>query len=320
MIENVPFGRGGIEMSQLVFGGSVLGGMFRPVSDDAAQDALAAAWEGGIRAFDTAPHYGVGQSESRMGRFFADKPRDEYVLSTKVGRLLVDTDEDVEGVDEFYGTPRRKRVRDYSRDGVLRSLESSLERLGVDRIDIVYIHDPEDHMDQALGEAAPALSELRDQGVIRSFGAGMNFTAPLERFARETDADTLMLAGRYSLLDMCAAESLLPACEQCGVSVIAAGVFNSGILANPVPGAHYEYAPASEELIARAVRVRDVCERHGVSVRAAAMAFVLRNPAVQAVAVGARSREQIEGNIAEFGANIPDALWPELEAVPSAQL
>jgi D-threo-aldose 1-dehydrogenase len=219
----------------LVFGGGSIGGLYAPVSDEQAAQTLAAAWSAGIRAFDTAPHYGAGLSERRIGAFLATRPRDEFIVSTKVGRLLVPAAGDVEGVDGFYGTPPLARVRDYSRDGVLRSLEESLRRLGLDRVDIALIHDPDDFMAPALEGAYPALAELRSQGVITAIGAGMNSAAPLAWFVERCDFDCVLVAGRYTLLDDSAAHHLFPLCQQRNVAVLAGGPFNSGILADPTP-------------------------------------------------------------------------------------
>jgi D-threo-aldose 1-dehydrogenase len=305
-------GRNRLELSRLIFGAAPIGGLYAPVAAAVADATLEAAWAAGVRAFDTAPHYGAGLSEQRLGTFLAGRKRDEFALCTKVGRLLVPTDDDVDGVDDFYGTPQLARVRDFSRDGVLRSLEASLRRLRVDRVEMVLIHDPDEHLEQAIEQAYPALDELRREGVVDSIGVGMNHTAPLERFVRETDIDCILVAGRYSLLDATAAESLLPECSRRGVLAFVAGVFGSGVLADPRPGARYDYAPASAEVIARAERIRATCDRHGVSLRAAAMRFPLRHSAVSAVVVGARSPQEIAEDIADFESAVPDALWEDL--------
>jgi len=214
----------------LIFGGGSIGGLYEPVNDEAAAQTLAAAWAAGIRAFDTAPHYGAGLSERRIGEFLTGRPRDEFVVCTKVGRLLVPATGDVEGAEGFYGTPPLTRVRDYSRDGVLRSLEDSLRRLGLDRVDIALIHDPDDFLSQAADGAYPALAELRAQGVVTAIGVGMNSAAPLTWLVERCDVDCVLVAGRYTLLDDSAATSLFPLCLRRGVAVLASGVFNSGIL------------------------------------------------------------------------------------------
>lgn len=306
-------------LTDLSLGCAQLGNLYRAITDEQAQATVTAAWEHGIRYFDTAPHYGLGLSERRLGAALALRPRDEYVLSTKVGRLL----EPVGGHpgrtdDQGFDVPATsRRVWDFSRDGVLRSLEDSLARLGVDRVDIVYLHDPDDHYRQALEDAYPALEELRAQGVVSAIGAGMNQTAMLTQFARHTDVDLLMLAGRYTLLEQTALDELLPACQEGGIGVVAAGVFNSGLLARaqPVPGAHYDYAEAPAELVRRAARLAEVCAAHGTPLPAAALAFPLAHPAVISVCVGARSPEQVERNVALHRAAIPAALWAELKGL-----
>jgi D-threo-aldose 1-dehydrogenase len=297
-----------------MFGGAPIGGLFAAVADDAARATLEAAWAAGIRAFDTAPHYGVGLSERRIGQFLAGRPRGEYVLSTKVGRLLVPAAGDVDGADGFYGTPHLARVRDYSRDGVLAGLEASLGRLGVDRVDIALIHDPDDHGPEALDGAYPALAALRSEGVIRAVGVGMNQAGMLEWFLPRADLDCVLVAGRYTLLDTRAAATLLPECQRRGVAVLAGGVFNSGVLADPAPGATYDYRPAPPGVIERARRIAAVCRRHGVPVGAAALHFTLRHPAVTAAVVGARSPAEINEDAGYLACDVPGALFDELTA------
>ena len=311
-MHQVPLGRTGLRVSQMVFGGAPIGGLYAPVSEETAAQALEAAWAAGIRAFDTAPHYGVGLSERRIGAFLAGRPRAEFVLSTKVGRRLVAASGDVEGADGFYGTPQLSRVLDYSRDGVLAALEDSLRRLRTDRVDIALIHDPDDHAEQALHGAYAALDQLRTEKVIGAVGVGMNQAALLQWFVQRADLDCVLVAGRYSLLDTSAAAGLLPACQQRGVAVLAAGVFNSGILADPRPGATYDYAPAPDGLVERAQRIRAVCARHGVPIGAAALRFVLRHPAVTAVVAGARSAAEITEDARWLTAAVPDGLFPDL--------
>jgi len=298
----------------MVFGGAPIGGLYTPVSDDQAAAALESAWAAGIRSFDTAPHYGAGLSEQRIGRSLAGRARGEFVLSTKVGRRLVPAAGDVEGVEGFFGTPRLTRVRDYSRDGVLATLEDSMRRLETDRIDIVLIHDPDNHAEAALDGAYAALAELRSEGTVRAVGAGMNQAPVLEWLIERADLDCVLVAGRYSLLDTSAADSLFPACQRRGVAVLAAGIFNSGILADPRPGAAYDYAPAPAGLLERAQRIRAVCARHGVAIGAAATRFVLRHPAVTAVVVGARSATEVTEDVGYLAAAVPDGLFGDLAA------
>jgi D-threo-aldose 1-dehydrogenase len=307
-----PLGRGGLRVTRLMFGGAPIGGLYAPVGEDAARATLEAAWAAGIRAFDTAPHYGVGLSEHRLGAFLAGRPRGEYVLSTKVGRLLVPAAGDVEGADGFFGTPRLARVRDYSRDGVLASLEGSLERLGTDHVDIALIHDPDDHGRQALDEACPALAELRAAGVVGAVGVGMNQAEMLEWFLPRADLDCVLIAGRYTLLDTRAAVTLLPECQRRGVAVLAGGVFNGGVLADPAPGARYDYRPAPLGVLGRAQQIKAACARHGLPIGAAALHFTLRHPAVTAAVVGARSPAEIRDDVGYLAAPVPDALFDEL--------
>jgi D-threo-aldose 1-dehydrogenase len=304
-----------VRVTRLVFGGAPIGGLFAAVDDGAAQATLEAAWEAGIRAFDTAPHYGVGESERRIGRFLAGRPRGEYVLSTKVGRLLRPAAGDyADGAEGYFGTPQLTRVRDYSRDGVLASLEASLGRLGVDRVDIVLIHDPDEHGPEALDGAYPALAKLRAEGVIGAVGVGMNQVEMLEWFLPRADLDCVLVAGRYTLLDTRAAISLFPECQRRGVAVLAAGVFNSGVLADPGPAATYDYLPAPPDVMDRARRIGAACARRGLPIGAAALQFTLRHPAVAAAVVGARSPAEIAADAGYLARDVPDALFDELAA------
>jgi D-threo-aldose 1-dehydrogenase len=293
----------------LVFGGAPIGGLYERVSEEEAHATLATAWDAGIRAFDTAPHYGVGLSERRIGDFLAGRPRDEFIASTKVGRRLVPASGQVDGVDDFYGTPAMSRVRDYSRDGVLRTIEDSLGRLRLERLDIALIHDPDDYLAEALEGAYPALAELRSQGVVGAIGAGMNFAEPLAWLVERADLDCVLLAGRYTLLERSEPATLFQLCAGRGVTVLAGGVFNSGILAG---GDHYNYAPAPPDVIDRVSKLREICARYDVPVPAAALRYVLRNPAVTAAVVGARSPEEIRADADYLSLDIPEALWTEL--------
>ena len=310
-------GRGPVEVSELAFGAAALGNLFTPVGDDEAAAALEAAWDAGIRYFDTAPHYGLGLSERRVGAALRQRPRDSYTLSTKVGRLLEPVSGPVTGDDlanGFMVPATHRRVWDFSADGVRRSIEASLERLGLDRIDVVYLHDPDHHAEQALDQAYPELERLRSEGVVGAIGAGMNQSALLTRFIRETDTDVVLLAGRYTLLDQEGLAELLPEAARRGTSVVAGGVFNSGLLANPRPGATFDYVPAPGELLERALRIEAVCERHGVPLRAAALQFPMGHPAVAGVLVGMRSAAEVRDAVAMIGHAVPGELWAELRA------
>ena len=301
-----------IPLGALVFGGAPIGGLYAPVSDESAAATLQAAWDAGIRAFDTAPHYGVGLSEQRIGDFLAGRPRAEFAVSTKVGRRLVPAAGPADGDDGFYGTPALRRVRDYSADGARRSLEDSLRRLRVDRVDIALIHDPDEHMAEALDGAYPALAGLRADGTVGAIGVGVNSASLAEWFVTRCDLDCVLVAGRYTLLDDSAAQSLFPLCRSRGVAVLAAGVFNSGILADPADGARYDYAPASPGILARARRIAEICARYDVPVAAVALRYVLRHPAVTAAVVGARTSGEICADASYLGLPIPDALWADL--------
>jgi D-threo-aldose 1-dehydrogenase len=310
-----PLGRSGVAVTEISFGGAAIGNLFTAVTDDDARAAVDAAWDGGVRYFDTAPHYGLGLSERRIGAALRDRPRGEYVISTKVGRLLETAPStagggrDPEGFDVPSGLVRRF---DYSADGVRRSLEASLGRLGLDRVDIALIHDPDAHEEQALREAYPALERLRAEGVVRAIGVGMNQTEMLTRFVRETDIDLVLVAGRYTLLDQSAADTLLPAALERGVSVIAGGVFNSGVLAVPTPDATYDYAVAPGSLISRALRLQELYAQFGVPLRAAAARFPLAHPAVASVLIGARNAAEVTDAITLRGLDIPPELWESL--------
>jgi D-threo-aldose 1-dehydrogenase len=308
-------GRSGVEVTELALGGAAIGNLYAEVDEATAAATVDAAWNGGIRLFDVAPHYGLGLAERRLGAALAARPRDEYVISTKVGRLLGPVAEPVGRDDDGFAVPAAyERHFDYSADGVRASIEASLGRLGLDRIDIALIHDPDDHEEQAFAEAYPALERLRAEGVVRAIGAGMNQAEMLTRFVTDTDVDVVLLAGRYTLLDQRGAQALLPAAQERGVSVMAGGVFNSGLLAGPGPGARYDYRAAPAALIERARAIEATCSRYGVPLRAAAARFPLRHPAVATVLIGARTPQEITEAVALRRLAIPDALWDALAA------
>jgi D-threo-aldose 1-dehydrogenase len=300
----------------LSFGAAQIGNLHRVVSDDDARGTIDAAWDVGLRYFDVAPHYGLGLAERRLGEALGGRPRDDYIVSTKVGRLLVLADPATTTPDpEGFAVPRTHvRVRDYSRDGVMRSLESSLERLGLERVDLVLVHDPDEYGRDAIDGAFPLLDELRSQGVIRSYGAGMNQSAMLASFVRNTDLDVVLIAGRYTLLEQDALDDLLPACQNRGVSVVLGGVFNSGLLATerPTDDARYDYAVAPRDLVVRANRIADICERHGTTLPEAAVQFVFGHPSVATVCIGARSPAQVLRNATLFERRIGRDFWMEL--------
>ena len=271
-----------------------------------------AAWSAGIRFFDTAPQYGNGLAEQRLGAVLRAKPRDQYVLATKVGKLLRAGAPPQS--DTFPGAPPLNPVFDFSYDGVMRSIEESVKRLGIDKIDILHIHDPDDHFEAALTGAYRALDRLRTEGTIQAVGAGMNQAEMLARFARDGDFDCFLLAGRYTLLDQVGLKELLPLCAERGIAIIAGGVFNSGILADPRPGTHYNYATAPDELVQRAGRINAICRRHGVSLKAVAIQFPLGHPAVQTVLTGCRSGDELRENVEAFQAPVPPSVSEDLKA------
>ena len=305
-------GHSEVHVTPLMFGGAPIGGLFAPVSEADARATLEAAWAAGIRAFDTAPHYGAGLSEQRLGGFLRGLPRAEFTVCTKVGRRLMPADGGAGDAEGFHGAPPVRRVRDYSRDGVLASLEDSLTRLGLDRVDIVLIHDPDEHLTQALDEAFPALAGLRAAGVVGAVGVGMNEAGLVEWFVPRADLDCVLVAGRYTLLDTSAARTLFPECLRRGVAVLGGGVFNSGVLASPGPGATYDYAAADPRILARARRIAAICARHGLPLPAAALRFSLAHPAVTAVVVGARSPAEITEDARHLADGLPDGLLSEL--------
>ncbi|MGW3786695.1 aldo/keto reductase [Micromonospora chokoriensis] len=310
--DQVTVGRTDVSVTRLGLGLAPIGGLFTAVGDEVAHATVEAAWDLGLRYFDTAPLYGSGLSERRAGAVLADKPRREFTLSTKVGRLLVPGGGDGQG---FWAEPTDSTPRfDFSAAGVRRSHAESLARLGLDRIDIAHIHDPDDHLAEAVSGAYPALAHLREAGEIGAVGAGMNQARALVQLAGAGDFDCFMLAGRYTLLDQSGLDQLLPLCQEKGISVLAAGVYNSGLLADPRPGAPFDYAPADQKLLDRAIAIRSVCERHGVPLRAAAIQFPFGHPAVASVVVGARDPEQVADNVAMVEWEVPDTLWADLKA------
>jgi D-threo-aldose 1-dehydrogenase len=319
-------GRTAVTVTQLGFGGASIGGLFSAVTDTDAVATVQRAWKLGIRYFDTAPLYGYGASERRTGAGLTGRPRDEFTISTKVGRLVRSADAVAAGADvdrqeldgrenAYYAdTGSRRIVFDYSYEGVMRSIEESLERLGLDRVDVAFIHDPDDHWKDAIEGAYPALDRLRREGVVSAIGAGMNQSAMLARFAREGDFDVFLLAGRYTLLDQEALAELLPLCEEKEIGIVVGGVMNSGILADPRPGSHFDYAPAAASIVERAARLKAICERHGVPLKAAAVQFPLAHPAVVSIVAGVRQVDHLEEYPALFRLPIPSDLWAELRA------
>ena len=292
-----------LELGRLGLGTAPLSGLHEAVDEDTAYAVVDRAWELGIRTFDTAPYYGSGVAEQRLGTALRDRPRNDFVVSTKVGRLLRP------GTSAGHDAPALEAYFDFSYDAALRSLEESLERLGLDRVDVALVHDPDDHYDEALAGAYRALARLRDEGVVRAVGVGMNQSELLCRFAREADPDCFLLAGRYTLLDRSGADELLPLCVERGIAVIAAGVFNSGVLAG---GNTYDYESASNDVLERVERLRATCAGLDVPLPAAALQFPLRHLAIATVLVGCRTPEEVAEDVRLLEEELPPALWQEL--------
>jgi D-threo-aldose 1-dehydrogenase len=304
-----------------------MGNLYRAIPDDEAHASLERAWEAGLRYYDTAPLYGLGLSETRLNRFLRGKDRDSYVLSTKIGRLLkATTPEARDGQDKWFEVPSRREVYDYTYDGVMRSLEFSLERLGVDRIDVLYAHDLdvfnhgswdalETRLNELMSGGYRALVALRDQGVIRAFGAGVNEWQPCQWMAERGDFDLFLLAGRYTLLEQEALESFLPLCTARGIGIVIGGPYNSGVLATgPRPGAFYNYDPAPQAILNRVSAIEATCGRHGVRLIDAALQFPLLHPAVLSVIPGGQGVAEMDSNLMAAAAEIPAALWADLKA------
>jgi D-threo-aldose 1-dehydrogenase len=320
-------GNGGLTFTELGFGTAPLGNLYRAISEDEAQAVLQGAWDAGVRYYDTAPLYGLGLSETRLNHFLRGKPRDDYVLSTKIGRLLkVTTPDRRDGFGKWFDVPARNEIYDYTYDGVMRSLEFSLERLGIDRVDILYAHDLdifnhgswealEPKLNELMAGGYKALMELRDQGVIRAFGAGVNEWQSCQWLAERGDFDLFLLAGRYTLLEQEALVTMLPLCAARGIGIVIGGPYNSGILATgPKPGAFYNYDPAPPEILDRVARIQAVCDRHGTRLLDAAFQFPLLHPAVVSVIPGGQGTAEMASNLAASQARIPRALWADLKA------
>jgi len=320
-------GNGGLDFTELGFGTAPLGNLFRAVSEADAQSVLEAAWQSGVRYYDTAPLYGLGLAETRLNGFLRGRPRDEYVLSSKVGRILQLCPPDQRtGIGKFFDTPSRREIYAYGHDGVMRSFEASLERLGVDRIDVLFVHDldvfthgsaeaADARIKEFMGSGYGALVSLRDQGVIKAFGAGINEWPRAQILAERGDFDLFLLAGRYTLLEQEALQSFLPLCQQRGIGIVLGGPYNSGVLATgPKPGAFYNYSEAPPEILDRVARIEAVCKRHGVRLIEAALKFPLSHPSVVSVIPGGQRVSEVESNRALLDTNIPPALWDDLKA------
>jgi len=316
-----------ISFTELGFGTAPIGNLYKAVGQEEAQKTLEAAWKAGIRYYDTAPLYGLGLSETRLNRFLFGKKRKDYVLSTKVGRLLeVCNSKQRTGIGKFFDTPSRREIYDYSYDGFMRSIEFSLERLGVDSIDVIFIHDVDvfnhktiaardAHVKTILNSGIKALEKLRSEKVIKAYGAGVNEWEVCEILARNADVDIFLLAGRYTLLEQEALASFLPLCEERGIGIVLGGPYNSGILATgPKPGAWYNYDPAPKAILDRVAKIEAVCRRHKVKLAQAALRFPMHHKNVVSVIPGGVSPKEVALNVATLDAKIPKALWKDLKA------
>jgi D-threo-aldose 1-dehydrogenase len=288
-----------LNLTALSLGTAPLGNLFVEISDREAIATIETALENGINYLDTAPFYGFGLAERRVGAALKGVPRQNIVVSTKVGRLI-----QPDGTAKF----------DFSRDGILRSLDESLQRLGLDYVDILLIHDPDEHYEQALNEAFPALADLRAQGVVKAIGAGMNQWQMLQKFVQYADPDCFLLAGRYTLLEQTALPEFLPLCEEKGIAISAGGIFNSGILAKgALPGTKYNYRDAPSDVLAKVARLEEACSRHGVPLRLAALHFPGAHPAVTSTLVGVHSVAELEENLTLYATPVPPELWATLK-------
>ena len=304
-----PVGRTSLRVARFGLGTAPLAGWPRDVPFEQGVATVQRAWDRGVRFFDTAPLYGYGKSERVLGEVLSCVPRDEFVISTKVGRVL---EAGAMDQDFFKGADPNTPVFDFSHDGVMRSLESSLERLKLDHADIVLIHDPDDHHQEALDGAFKTLDALRADGTIGAVGVGMNSSEPLARFAREAEFDVFLLAGRYTLLEQDSLDDVLPAVSERGMSIIAGGVYNSGVLADPESSAFYNYTDAPPEIVQKARAIKAVCDEFDVPLRAAAAQFPVANPSVATVAIGSRTPQEVDDNLAMLAVDVPGELWTAL--------
>jgi D-threo-aldose 1-dehydrogenase len=319
-----PVGKTDLQVSEISFGCAPLGNLYRPLTDEAAQDVLAAAWDSGIRFFDTAPHYGGGLAEERLGRFLNTRTRDDYVISTKVGRILHRVPRHEAEDHAFVDAHPIRLEYDYSGDGIMRSLEASHKRMGLDRFDILFVHDigefthgkakNDGHMKAFRDSGIKRLNALRDQGVIKAWGLGVNEVEVLIDVMKDTHLDCILMAGRYSLLDRSAERDLLPICRGRGTSFIIGGVFNSGIMATgPVPGATFNYAEATEDVRARVGKMQEVAIAAGTDLATAALQFPFLEPVVASVLLGTTKASSLKRNMASLETRLDPAIFSGFE-------
>ncbi len=310
--QKVGMKRADLELTRLSLGTAPLAGLFKSVDISESDQLIHTALDNGMNYFDTAPLYGHGLAEERLGRILG-KVSQPFVLQTKVGRVL-NWVEKADSVPWFPDAdPHIQPVFDYSADGIKRSLEDSLKRLGVDHIDIALMHDAENHIEQAINIAYPVLADLKRQGIIKAVGIGINFCDVAIEIMKNVDLDIVLLAGRYTLLDQSAQNKLLPYALERKVDITIGGVFNSGVLADPKPGATFEYLPASDEIIKKAQDIRAFLSKQGIPLTAAALQFPLRHPAVTSVLTGSRDSKELLANMADFDLELPEDIWNQLE-------
>jgi D-threo-aldose 1-dehydrogenase len=304
--------KSGLQIPEFGIGTSAFGGLFASVSESAVQEVISTSMQLGLNYFDTAPHYGMGSAEVRLGRNTDHLPRNSFIVSTKVGRLIVPSERlDDPGWEN--STPSVERIFDFSAGGIERSLTESLERLNMESVEMVFVHDPDGAADQAIAEAYPVLERLRAQGIVKAIGVGITSNEIPTRFINETDIDVVLIALRYTLLDQSAATDLLPAALKKGVSVIAGGVFNSGILTDPKAGATFNYEVASPEVLARAQNIEKFFIERGVSLAQAALQYPMRHPAISAILVGCRNGDEVKKNVELYNRSISEEIWDEFD-------
>lgn len=314
IIETRQLGQRGPLVTKIGLGCAPFGNLFTEVSDEDVQATVDTAWEGGVRFFDTAPLYGHGLSEIRLGKALAKYPREQYVLASKVGRLLREPVNKISPTI-FKNVPDLEPIFDYGSKAVLTSIDESLDRLNVDYLDIVHVHDPDDHEDWAITEAFPRLIQLRDEGVIKAVGCGMNQTKSLTRFVNEVDLDCLLLAGRYTVLDHASGADLLQLCFEKNVGVVLGGIFNSGLLADPDKNKTFDYVDATPEILQKANAIAELARSHGFSLPHVAVQFGLRNTSVASIVIGARTAREIGEDLLYATQEIPTTFWDDLQAL-----
>ena len=327
-------GKTNLSLTELGIGTAPIGGWPNYIDDKKAEDILEESWNGGIRYFDTAPFYGYGSSEERLGKFLKKKNRDEFVVSTKVGRIIIDSKETSDFKPFFKGAPKKEPYFDFSYDATLRSFEDSLKRLQLDKVDILLIHDPDNHFKEAVNGSLKAINSLKDQKLISAVGCGMNQNEMLTKFASTGLVDCFLLAGRFTLLDQRSLDELIPACEKNFVSLIIGGVFNSGILINPTSNSYFDYVELNDSWLENAKKlgvrkpesyesniywlnkvneINKVCKKHNVNLNTAALKFPYLNNNIATVLTGVASTEQVSENLQSYSTNISNDLWFELE-------